>query len=68
MNHGRTLRAVQHDKFQKACSPVWTEYEVAEWVISDLLHYNGVPQRVLDVLPFNGMAERRRKDVHPAIV
>jgi hypothetical protein len=48
VDHGRPLWPVHHHQLEEVPGPVRTEYEIADRIIGDLLHDQGVADGVLD--------------------
>jgi hypothetical protein len=67
VDHRRSPWSVEDDQFEEVAGSVWPEYEVAERIVTDLLHGESTGHRVLDVLVDNAMAVRRRENLHTGV-
>ncbi len=61
VDHGGTVRTVEHDQFQKVPRLVRTENQIPGWVLGDLLDDDGVTNDIKDVLGGHSMTNADRR-------
>jgi hypothetical protein len=68
MDHGRPDRAIHDDELEQIAGPVGPEHQIAGRIFAHLLDHDRVPQRLLDLIGIDAVAQRRAEDVHLGIV
>ena len=68
MDNHWTVRPIQDHQLEHVRRLVWTQDELSVGILADLVDREGVNERVLDVLRFDAVAQRRHQDLHPRIV